>query len=239
MIWENQFSVAGTAYDGRGRNDASYTVISGMRYTPETTRPVLVYGYARYDQRYVADDIGADAFGDYGAYYNQTTAGLEVHRNPNKTSAWKIYGTYTDRKSDMSADQNVQIGTLGATYRFALNSDVELSLGGYVQVTDGASTLAAQASNISLGGSWNPDGTPFSFSGNLAYTHTEYTYITTGNSEVRVDEDVKLELAVAYDNFQFYRFKPTFGVLVSRDYSNLNRYDTQNAQVFTRLSAAF
>lgn len=48
----------------------------------------------------------------------------------------------------------------------------------------------------------------------------------------------RLELAVAYDNLQFYGFKPTFGVLVSRDYSNLNRYDTQNAQVFTRLSAA-
>ena len=60
-----------------------------------------------------------------------------------------------------------------------------------------------------------------------------------GYSEARVDDDVKLELSFAYDNFQFYGFKPTFGVLVSRDYSNLNRYDTQNVQMFTRLSAAF
>ncbi len=239
MIWENQFSVAGTAYGGRGRNDASYTVSSGLRYTPETAHPVLVYGYVRYDQRYIADDIGAGAFGDYGAYYNQTTAGLEFHRNPDQTSAWKVYGTFTDRKSDISANQNARIGTLGATYRFALNSDVELALGGYVQVSDGASNLAAQASNLSLGGSWDPEGGPFSFSGNLAYTHTEYASIAVGYSEARVDDDVKLELALTYDNFQFYGFKPTFGVLVSRDYSNLNRYDTQNAQMFTRLSAAF
>ena len=139
----------------------------------------------------------------------------------------------------MSADQNVQIGTFGATYRFALDPDIELAFGGYVQTTEGASNLAAQASNISLGGLWDPKSIPFSFSGNLAYTHTEYASIAIGYSEARVDDDVKLELALTYDNFQFYGFKPTFGVQVSRDYSNLNRYDTQNAQVFTRLSAAF
>ena len=239
IIWENQLSLAGTAYDGRGRNDGSYTVTSGLHYTPETARTVLVYGYVRYDQRYIADDIGAGPFGDYGAYYNQTTAGVELHRNPNTTSAWKVYGTLTDRKSDMSADQNVQIGTLGATYRFALNPDIELAFGGYAQTTEGASNLAAQASNISLGGLWDPKSIPFSFSGNLAYTHTVYASIAIGYSETRLDDDLKLELALTYDNFQFYGFKPTFGVLMSRDYSNLNRYDAQSAQVFTRLSAAF
>ncbi|OUS07249.1 hypothetical protein A9Q96_08110 [Rhodobacterales bacterium 52_120_T64] len=238
-IWENGVSIAATVYDGRGRNDASYTVTSGLRYTPGTARPVMIYGYVRYDQRYIADEIGTGAFDEYGLYYNQTTAGLEFHRNSNKNSAWKVYGTYTDRQSDVSAGQNVWIGTLGATYRRALDSDVELAFGGYVQTTEGASNLAAQASNISLGVSWAPKNVPFSFSGSLGYTHTQYTSIAFGYSEARMDDDVDLELALAYDNFQFFGFKPTFGVLVSRDYSNLNRYDTQNAQLFTRLSAAF
>lgn len=238
-LWENRVSVAGTAYDGRGRNEGSYTLTSGLRYTPDMTRRTLVYGYVRYDQRFVADDIGGGFFGDYGVYYNQTTAGLEVHQNPDQTSAWKVYATYSDRSSDTWADQNVQIATVGATYRVGLNPRTELALGGYVQKTTGDGNLAAKAANISLSGAWNPEVVPFSFSGNLAYTHTDYASIGFGYSEARVNDDVKLELSLTYDRFQFFGFKPTFGVAVSRDYSNLNRYDTQNAQAFTRFSAAF
>ena len=238
-IWENRFSLAGTAYDGRGRNNAGYTVTSGLRHTPETRRPMLLYGYLRYDQRYVANDIAGAIVGAYSPYYSQTTAGLELHRNPSRTSAWKVYGTLTDRQSDTSAVHNAQIGTLGATYRFAVNSDLEIAFGGYVQRTDGASNLASHATNLSLGGTWDPKGVPFTFSGNLNYTHTQYTYTQTGYSEARVDDDVKLELSFAYDNFQFFGLKPSFGASLSRDFSNLNRYDTQNAQIFTRLSAAF
>ncbi len=238
-IWENRVSVAGTFYDGRGRNEGNYSLTSGLRHTPETERPMLVYGYIRYDKRFVADDIGGAVLGDYGVYYNQTTAGLEVHRNPDQTSAWKVYAAFSDRSSDIWTDQNAQIATVGATYRMAMTPRLELAFGGYVQRTTGDGDLAAKAANVSLGGTWNPEAVPFSFSGNLAYTHTEYTSIGFGYSEARVDDDVKLELSLTHDRLQFFGFKPTFGVAFSRDYSNLKRYDTQNAQVFTRLSVAF
>lgn len=238
-IWENRVSIAGTAYTGRGRNEGSYSVTSGLRYTPETVRPALIYGFLRYDQRFISDDIGGGIFGDYGTYYSQSTAGLEVLWNTGQSSAWKAYATFTNRNSDTSINQNVWIATVGASGRFTVNPRVELVLGGYVQQTEGASNLAAQAWNISLGAALDPDMVPFSFSGNLAYTHTQYTTIAAGYFEAREDDDVTLELSVAYNNLQFFGFRPSFGVAVSRNYSNLNRYDTQNTQMFTRISAAF
>jgi len=239
-IWESSVSLSGTAYDGRGRNDAQYTLQSGLRYAPKSEASSLIYGYTAFDKRYIGEEIGGPAFDEYTPYYSQLTFGLEYHRQPDAASAWRVFATYTDRVSDVSPVLDAQITTVGGGYTFALNDNVTLALSGFVQDTQSDSAdAAAAASNLTAAMTWTLDTLPITFSGNLGVTHTDYRILLGIYNERRVDDDVTLELALTHDDIQFYGFNPTFGLRAVRNYSNNIRYDTQTVEAFTRLGTSF
>lgn len=234
MIWENKASVYATVYDGRGLNSASGSIASGLRYS--TDDGGLVYGYASYDVRYVGEALGGAAFGTYEPYYVQTTVGIEYHRQPDANSALKVYATYTDRDSAVSATQDAVIATFGGNFSVALGA-AKLTLGGYVRdTTSDAATVAARTANASIGVAY-PVNELLTIAGNLAYTRTEFGAVLYGYTQARQDD--RVEVSITPKSVQFYGFNPTLGVNWTRNYSNLNRYDTEAVQAFTRLSAAF
>ena len=240
LYWENKASVFATAYEGPGRNNAEYSLTSGLQYSLKGNAVSLVYGYVTYDKRFIAESSGSEAFGKYQPYYRQTMLGAEYHRVLDATSELKIYVTHTDRVSDVSAVQDAQISTIGGNYALAVNKDVSLTFGGYWRDTSADSAnIAAKTGNLSIGADWAPATWPLILSGELDYTHTDFKNRIIAYTGKRMDDDVSLELALTHENIQFYGFNPTFGVNWTRDFSNLNRYDTETAQVFTRLSTAF
>ena len=239
-IWENRASLSGTAYDGRGRNNAQYTLESGLRYTPKSEVSSLIYGYTAFDKYYIGEEIGGPAFDEYTPYYSQLTFGLEYHRQPNATSAWKVFATYTDRVSDVSPVLDALIATVGGSYTFALNDNVIFALSSFVQDTQSQSAdAAAAANNLTVAMTWTADTLPITLSGNFGVTHTDYKILLGIYSERRVDDAVTLELALTHDDIQFYGFNPTFGLRAVRNYSNYNRYDTESVEMFARLSTSF
>jgi hypothetical protein len=240
IVWENSASLSGTAYDGRGRNDAQYTLESGLRYTPKSEVSSLIYGYTVFDKRYIGEEIGGPAFNEYTPYYSQLTFGLEYHQQPDTNSAWKVFATYTDRISDVSPVLDALIATVGGSYTFALNDNVILAFSGFMQDTQSDSAdAAAAANNLTAAMTWTLDTLPITLSGNLGVTHTDYKILLGIYSERRVDDAVTLELALTHDDIQFYGFNPTFGLRAVRNYSNYNRHDTETVEAFTRLSTSF
>lgn len=239
-IWEQQISAVGNAYDGRGRNEVRYTLKSGLRYTPKNAIPSLFYGFLSYGKRYIAQTVSEPILDEYIPYNSQLTYGLEYHRQPKPTSAWKVFTNYSNRISNSSTAKDAQIGTIGGSYTFALNDDTALSISGFAQDTRAVSPdVAASAGNLSTSITWKPDTLPFALSGNIGYMHTEFKHLAGGYSVLRIDDNVSLKLAFTHHDIQFYGFNPTIGVNMSRNSSNLNRFDTETLQVFTRLSTSF
>lgn len=239
-MWENSASLTGTVYDGRGRNDVQYSVKSGLHYTPQSETSSFLYGYAAYDKRYIGQSIGGPAFGDYIPYYAQLTFGMEYHQQPDTTSAWKVYATYSDRASDVSPVQDALIATVGGVYTFAISDNMILALSGFVQDTQSDSAdIAATAGNVSVAMTWALDTTPITLSGKLGITHTDYQILLGGYSGLRVDNAVTMEIGLSHDDIQFYGFNPTFGLRAVRNHSNYNRHDTKTSEMFTRLSTSF
>ena len=239
-VWENSANLSATVYDGRARNTATYGVVSGLHYTPANTPSALIYTYLGFEKNFAADEIDGPVLGIYSPYYSQITAGLEYHLSRRNGSAWKIFATYVDRKSDISALQDTQITTAGLSYSHAINDNTVVGFSGFLQNSNSVSAdIAANAQNLSAEISWRPDGSPLTLSGAVNYTHTDYIHQLFGYPEARIDDDVTLEAAFMHNDIQFYGFNPTFGVRLERDFSNLARYDTENLQVFTRLSTSF
>ena len=239
-IWENTASVSATIYDGRARNTATYGVVSGFHYTPRKRPAALIHAFLDFDKYVIADEIDGPVLRNYAPYYEQLTAGLEYHLNSRSGAAWKVFATYADRKSDISASQDAQIRTAGLSYSRTITDNTAIGLSGYFQNTNSPSAdTAANARNLAMDISWRPDGSALTLSGAVSYTHTAFTHQISGYPETRIDDDITLEVAFTHNDIQFYGFNPIFGVRLEREASNLARYDTENLQVFTRLSTSF
>ena len=236
-IWENKAQVAGTFFAGRGRNNLGYTLTSGLSYTISPSSQV--HGYLSYSEGYIASALNAPALTEYSPHYAQTSVGAAYHSALFPDSSWSTYVSYSARTSAQSQLQDALIATLGGAYSIARGPQM-FTFGGYIQDTEalGADT-AARAANLWVGITRDVENTPLTLSGKLGYTHTEYKYLMGGYADVRVDDDVSLELSATRGDIQFFGFNPVLGVVLKRNHSNLGRYDTQSAQLFTRLTTSF
>lgn len=121
-----------------------------------------------------------------------------------------------------------------------VNEKTSLTFGNFLRDTVSKSAnVASFAGNLSIGVDWTLEIWPLTLSGDLAYSHTGFKNLIIGYTGKRMDDNVSFELALTHENIQFYGLNPTFGVNWARNFSNLNRYDTETVQVFTRLTAAF
>lgn len=240
LYWENMAGVSATTYDGPGRNNVEYSLTSGLRYSPKGNAASLVYGYVTHDKRFIAETTGSEGFRNFEPYYRQTTLGVEYHQILDADFTWEIYTSYTDRISNISSTQDAQISSIGGNFSLSVNDETSLTLGGYWRDTaSNSADIAALAGNLSIGVDWASVDWPVTVSGELDYTHTDFKTRIFGYTGKRADDNVSLELVLALENIQFYGFNPNVGVNWTRNYSNLNRYDTETVQAFTRLTTSF
>jgi len=238
MIWENRVSFDGTVYDGRGRNDLKLGVKSSLRYSPDTTS--LWVGYIGYEQRYLGVELGGDAFGEYYAYTNQTSVGLEYYWQPRPAHFLSGYAVYTSQNSDVSPVLGAVISKVGGSYGFPVFAGGALTVAAFVEDVDNNIAAAAVVNTmVSVSGAWQLEALPIGLSGKLEYTRAEYKFLSFGYSDIRVDDVVSLELGITPENLQWMGFQPTFGVRYTHGFSNLDRFETDEVKVFTRLSSVF
>lgn len=146
----------------------------------------------------------------------------------------------TGSVSDIPPAKDARIWTVGGSYTFAPSDNMVLAISGFAQETrSGSADVAASSANLSAGINWVPKTLPVSLSGNLEITRKELKHLLGGYSDPRIDDSAKLELALTHNEIQYYGFNPTFDIALTRNFSNMTRYDTETVQIFTRLSAAF
>lgn len=124
--------------------------------------------------------------------------------------------------------------------KFRQLEEISLTVGGYLRDTASDSAgIAVLAGNLSIGIDWAPVEWPVTVSGELGYTHTDFKTQIFRYTGKRVDDNVSLDLVLTLENILFYGFNPDFGVNWTRNYSILNRYDTETLRAFTRLTTSF
>ena len=234
--WENTLSFDGVVYDGRGRNDLKAGFVSALSYAAGGEVPGIWKGSLSLERRAIAVGLGEPAFGDYMPYTTTATAGLERFWQPEAGGVVSLYGTYSYRRSD-SGGADARIAKLGGFYRFDWGGG-QVQFGGYLEDVDTTdANEAARAARVSLGYARGFDG--FDVSVRAQVAHTEYRERLFGYPAARVDDTGLLELSVTPTGWQFYGFRPRFGVVLERQVSNLDRYDTQTLRFFTGLDSAF
>ena len=234
--WENTLRFDATVYDGRGRNDVQAGFVSAVSYAPDSAVPGVWKGSLSLERRVIAVDLGAPVFGEYMPYTGTATLSLERYWQPGADRLGAVYASYAYRRSD-NGGADARISRVGGFGRFALAGG-QMQLGGYLE--DLASTDAndaARAVQVSLGYARGFGGVDLSLQAQL--THTEYRERLFGYPAARVDDTGVLEVSVTPTGWQFFGFRPQFGVALERQFSNLERYDTQNVRFFTGISSAF
>lgn len=238
LIWENRVSFDGTVYDGRGRNDLKLGAKSSLRYSPDSTS--LWVGYVGYEQRYLGVELGGDAFGEYYAYTNQTSVGLEYYWQPKPAHYVSAYAVYTMQNSDLSPVLDARISKVGGSYGFPVFEGGAVTVAASIEDLDNDIPAAAVVNAmVSISGSWQLQTLPIGLSGKLEYTRAEYKFLSFGYGDIRADDIVSLELGITPENLQWMGFQPTFGVRYTHGFSNLDRFETDEIKVFTRLSSVF
>ncbi len=240
MLWETTFRLNGTAYEGRGRNDITLGVKTSLQYVPQNPSAVQWLGYFGFDRRYISKELGGPAFDDYRPYTTQFSVGIERHWQPGPHENWSGYGSYSLRKPDENGTSDAEIWRLGGSYRFAIFDNATMFIGGYLEDTVSPDVLiSARAGNVSIGLTWHLQELPLSLSSNVYYTGVRYKSRASIDSVVRRDDVVSLEITGTPRELQWLGFTPTFGVEFTRSFSNLNRFDTREFRVFTRISSVF
>ncbi|MEE9455204.1 MAG: surface lipoprotein assembly modifier [Paracoccaceae bacterium] len=240
MLWETTFRLNGTAYEGRGRNDINLGVKTSLQYVPQCPSPVQWLGYFGFDRRYISKELGGPAFDDYRPYTTQFSVGIERHWQPGPQENWSGYASYSLRKSDDNGTSDAEIWRLGGSYGFPIFDNTAMFIGGYLEDTVSPDVLiGARAGNVSIGLTWHLQELPLSLSGNVYYTGVRYKSRSSVDSLVRRDDVVSLEITATPRELQWFGFNPTFGVAFTRGFSNLNRFDTRELRVFTRVSSVF
>lgn len=239
LMWENQLLASSNTYDGPGQNSYKYGFKSSLRYAPSSDISTMWIASIHAEDRHIANEIGGPAFGVYVPYYSQTSFRLERHVRKDASHSMMFYGTYTWRDYETGLD--AEIFQAGLSFGFPITDNVTATLSGYWEDTVSLRLgVAKQSENVAIGLQMDLERLPISLSGRLSYTNTTYKipYLTTG-LVFRSDETAALDVGLTPKNLQWFGFRPTFGVTMSRSYSNIERFDTFEANAYTRISSVF
>lgn len=239
-LWENSAMYDQTSYDGLGRNYYRLAARSGIRFRTSEDARARWFASVMYEQIHIAEGLEGELASDFFNYYDQTTFGLERRWSTNSGNSVSIYGNYILREGIRDETRGVTIARLGMSYGFPLSDSVVMQIGGYIE--DASSEHydnARTAQNISMLVSWDMRQIPVNLTGRVSYTNADYKIQAGFFPEIRENDDISLSIGVTPKNIQFYGFRPTFGLQVNRNHSNINRFDTFKYSVYTRISSVF
>lgn len=239
-LWENSVMYDRTRYDGLGRNNYRLAAKSGIRFRTSGDARARWFASVMYEQVNIAEGLEGELASDFYNYYDQTTFGLERRWSTNSGNAMSIYGNYIVREGIRDETRGATIARVGMSYGFPLSDSVVMRIGGYVEDAysehyDNART----AQNISMQVSWDIRQIPVNLAGRISYTNVDYKLLASRFPEIRENDDISLNIGVTPKNIQFYGFRPTFGLQLNRNFSNINVYDTFKYSIYTRISSVF
>jgi len=240
VIWENALMFDRTIYDGLGRNNYRMAAKSGVRFRTSDDASARWFASVMYEQLDIAEGLEGDLASDFYNFYDQTTFELERRWSTSNGNAVSIYGNYIFREGGRDETRDATIMRAGLSYGFHLTDEVVMQIGGYIEDVDSEHfDVARTAQNISMLVSWDMRQIPISISGRISYTNADYEHQSSLSLEIRENDNVSFNIGVTPKNLQLYGFKPTFGVRLNRNFSNLDRYDTFEYSVYTRISSVF
>lgn len=241
-IWDNTVAANGTINSGPRENTYNLSVKTVLRYQPETERPTLWVGSLSYNESHKGDELHGPVFSDYSLYYSQTSFRLERFVTLSRKSSLMLYGSYTWRAYETRGD--AEIGKVGFSYRFPLLDNLSGSVSGFYEDTEAQHlSVAKEVSNIAIGLTLNLEDLPIVLSSSLSYTNTDYKLLSILQAPfgigLREDETIGLNIGVTPKNLQWFGFRPTFGLNMSRNFSNAARFSTFEVKAYTRISSVF
>ena len=237
---ETQAYSLNTIYSGLGRNDYTLGLKTSVTHIQTADIPIRWIASIAYEQRSIGDELGGPVFVGISPYLNQTIVTLERRWEPSAGRIWSTYGNYTLRNYDGSSDVYSEIFRVGAFYSFPLRPNIDVGLSAYVEQTDSnVPTFLNKAGGLAMNVNWDLLEHPYRLSGRLAFVHTEYEYPADLAPEPRLENKVSLDLGVTPRRIQWFGFRPTFGLELTRNFSDNNRYDTFEASAYTKIQSVF
>lgn len=236
-LWENAVTATATIYSGWQRNNYNVSYRSALRYQPAGNTPTLWIGSISFAGRGLGNALGGPVFDDYSHDYSQTNIKLERYIAPRNGYSLMLYGDYTFREYETRGDADIT--QFGFSYGFPLTSNISASISGYWEEADSWHPLVAKESaNVAIGLTMELEQFPIGLSGRLSYTNVNYK-LPAPIYGYRFDEVIGLDIGVTPKKLQWYGFRPTFGLNVTRNISDSRRHNTFEANAYTRISSVF
>ena len=237
---ETQAYSYNSVYSEFGRNNYTLGLKTKLTYVQAAEIPIRWTASVAFDQRFIGDELGGPAFDEYSLYYNQTTVVLERRWQPRTQRVWSAFGSFALRNYDNADRDFSEIYRVGVSYSFPLRSNIGIGISGYLEQTDSVEArYVNKAGGVTIGINWDLYEYPYRLSGKVSFVHTEYEFPELGALEPRLENKVALDLGITPRRLQWFGFRPTFGVELTRNFSNNNRYDTFEATAYTKIQSVF
>ncbi len=240
LLWEkrvyanSQFTTAPAFHDYR------IGVDSTLEYATAGDIPSSLSFTVGVEQRYQASAAGDPIFSNFEPVYFETNFTANYFWVPNDDDLWRVSFGYVNRVSNIADSLDHEIYKASASFRHEFSENMQVSFSGFWE--DSISENAVYDRN-SLGAGvrvdWRVEGYPVNFAVDIDYSFDQYHQQQIQDSNARFDKNYTLAIELTPREWQWFGFRPTFGISYDRQMSNIRRYDTVGLGAYTRIVSVF